>query len=124
MIVVIRKPEMTKKTSTPVKPPGRRLGKAWNASTEHTATARRPSMSARYGMSCALRTGSSGFQPGGSGWQAPPWPQSDGGKSLVGLVTRDGLEPSTQRSRVRLMSNPPAAKIRQRTKDTRLEGNE
>lgn len=53
---------MTKKTSTPVKPPGRRVGKAWNTSTEHTAMARRPSMSGRYWMLCALRTDLPAFQ--------------------------------------------------------------
>lgn len=48
MMVEIRKPEMTKKISTPMKPPFIDDGKAWNMTTERTATARRPSMSARY----------------------------------------------------------------------------
>ena len=47
-IVEMRKPEMTKKTSTPMKPPGSASGNAWKTTTAQTATARRPSMSARY----------------------------------------------------------------------------
>jgi hypothetical protein len=46
-MLLIRKPEMMKKMSTPVKPPGSAAGKAWNTSTDKTAMARRPSMSAR-----------------------------------------------------------------------------
>jgi len=48
MLVVMRKPEMTKKTSTPTKPPGTIQGKAWNKTTDPTAMARSPSMSGRY----------------------------------------------------------------------------
>src|SRR6478752_1886609 len=44
---VMRKPESTKKTSTPTKPPLTTPTPAWNATTSSTATARRPSMSAR-----------------------------------------------------------------------------
>jgi len=44
---VIRNPEMTKKTSTPTKPPSRPGIPAWNSTTASTATARRPSMSGR-----------------------------------------------------------------------------
>jgi hypothetical protein len=47
MIPEMRNPEMTKNTSTPAKPPGAAAGKAWNASTASTATARRPSTSGR-----------------------------------------------------------------------------
>lgn len=49
MMVEIRKPEMTKKTSTPTKPDLKMLsGKAWNRTTDITAMARRPSISGRY----------------------------------------------------------------------------
>ena len=49
MIVEMRKPEMTKKTSTPTKPDLKMLsGKAWKSTTEMTAMARRPSISGRY----------------------------------------------------------------------------
>ena len=47
-MLVIRKPEITKKTSTPMKPPGRAFGKAWKFITSITAMARRPSISGRY----------------------------------------------------------------------------
>src|SRR4051794_26516363 len=47
-IPVIRNPDMTKNTSTPTKPPGMMVGKAWNATTHRTATARSPSMSGRH----------------------------------------------------------------------------
>lgn len=45
----IRKPEITKKTSTPTKPPLNicTLGKAWNTKTANTATALKPSISGR-----------------------------------------------------------------------------
>jgi len=49
MMVEMRKPEMTKKTSTPTNPDLKMLsGKAWNRTTEMTAIARRPSISGRY----------------------------------------------------------------------------
>jgi hypothetical protein len=44
---MIRKPEITKNTSTPTKPPAGRPRSTWKASTSSTATARRPSMSGR-----------------------------------------------------------------------------
>ena len=47
---LMRKPLMTKKTSTPKKPPGKCCGQDWNATTDTMATARRPSMSALYGV--------------------------------------------------------------------------
>src|ERR1041384_903297 len=47
-MVEMRKPEMTKKISTPTKPPANTPGNAWKPTTASTATARRPSMSARY----------------------------------------------------------------------------
>jgi hypothetical protein len=48
MIPVIRKPEITKNTSTPMKPPGMAFGNAWKFRTSITAIARRPSTSGRY----------------------------------------------------------------------------
>ena len=48
MMLEIRKPEMTKKTSTPTKPPWTVSGKAWNPTTVRTAIPRSPSMSGRY----------------------------------------------------------------------------
>ena len=48
MMPVIRKPEITKNTSTPMKPPGMAFGKAWKCRTSITAMARRPSTSGRY----------------------------------------------------------------------------
>ena len=49
MIVEMRNPEMTKKTSTPTKPDLKTLsGKAWKRTTEITAMARSPSISGRY----------------------------------------------------------------------------
>lgn len=49
MMVEMRKPEMTKNTSTPTKPDLKTLsGKAWKRTTEMTAMARSPSMSGRY----------------------------------------------------------------------------
>ena len=49
MMLEMRKPEMTKKTSTPTKPDLKMLsGKAWKRTTEMTAMARKPSMSGRY----------------------------------------------------------------------------
>ena len=49
MMVEIRNPEMTKKTSTPTKPDLKMLsGKAWKRTTEMTAMARSPSISGRY----------------------------------------------------------------------------
>jgi hypothetical protein len=45
--LVIRKPEMTKKTSTPTKPPGASGTRAWKRMTKMTAIARRPSTSGR-----------------------------------------------------------------------------
>lgn len=44
---VITKPEITKKTSTPTKPPVRRGTPAWKRTTSRTAMARRPSTSGR-----------------------------------------------------------------------------
>ena len=44
---VIKKPEITKNTSTPTKPPPIPGSWAWNSTTANTATARRPSMSGR-----------------------------------------------------------------------------
>ena len=52
----IKKPEMTKNISTPIKPPVSHLGKAWKPTTDKTAIARRPSMSGRYAM-CVRRGG-------------------------------------------------------------------
>ncbi len=43
----MRKPERTKKTSTPRKPPGSIDGRAWWAITASTATARSPSRAGR-----------------------------------------------------------------------------
>ena len=49
MMVDIRNPEMTKKTSTPTNPDLKILsGKAWKRTTEMTAMARSPSISGRY----------------------------------------------------------------------------
>ena len=49
MMVEIRNPEITKKTSTPTKPDLKMLsGKAWKRTTEMTAMARSPSISGRY----------------------------------------------------------------------------
>src|ERR1700751_1189034 len=48
MIEVIRKPEITKKISTPTKPLRSEFGKAWKATTERTATALSPSISGLY----------------------------------------------------------------------------
>ena len=49
MMVDIRNPEITKKTSTPTKPDLKMLsGKAWKRTTEMTAMARSPSISGRY----------------------------------------------------------------------------
>lgn len=49
MMVEMRKPEITKKTSTPTKPDLKMLsGKAWKRTTEMTAMARSPSISGRY----------------------------------------------------------------------------
>jgi len=49
IMVEIRKPDITKKTSTPTKPDLKMLsGKAWNRTTEMTAMARSPSISGRY----------------------------------------------------------------------------
>ena len=49
MMVEMRNPEMTKKTSTPTKPDLKTLsGKAWKRTTEMTAIARKPSISGRY----------------------------------------------------------------------------
>lgn len=42
---MIRYPEMTKNISTPMKPPGRNYGHAWNINTAMIATALRPSIS-------------------------------------------------------------------------------
>jgi hypothetical protein len=47
MIPVIRNPEMTKKISTPTKPPKTRGASKWNPITDNTASARNPSMSSR-----------------------------------------------------------------------------
>jgi hypothetical protein len=48
MIVVIRYPLITKKTSTPTNPPEKVLNPAWNKITGKTAIARKPSISLRY----------------------------------------------------------------------------
>jgi len=48
MIDDMRKPEMTKKISTPMKPPAILSGNAWNPTIDRTAKARKPSISARY----------------------------------------------------------------------------
>lgn len=47
IIPEIRYPEMTKKMSTPMKPPGMKRGQAWNITTMPTAIVLRPSISAR-----------------------------------------------------------------------------
>jgi hypothetical protein len=44
----MRYPEITKNTSTPMKPPGRTDGKAWNRMIVVTAMALKPSTSRRY----------------------------------------------------------------------------
>lgn len=44
----IKYPEMTKKISTPKKPPGKMPGNAWNSKTGKTAMARMPVMSDRH----------------------------------------------------------------------------
>ena len=44
---VIRKPEMTKNTSTPTNPPGSADGQKWQTTTIATATARSPWISGR-----------------------------------------------------------------------------
>jgi hypothetical protein len=49
----IKYPEITKKTSTPINPPGNHAGNAWKATTIKTATARSPSISERYCKECA-----------------------------------------------------------------------
>lgn len=41
----IKYPEITKNRSTPMYPPGKKLGKKWNKITEITATALKPSIS-------------------------------------------------------------------------------
>ena len=54
--VVMRKQEMTKKTSTPRKPPGSHAGTRWKTTTAMIARARRPSRPARWprrGRPCA-----------------------------------------------------------------------
>ena len=48
MIVQMRKPDMTKNTSTPQNDPKTLSGKAWKRTTDMTAMARSPSMSGRY----------------------------------------------------------------------------
>ena len=48
---VMRKPETTKKTSTPRKPPGSQLTSPWNTMTAATATARSPSSDGEYRIS-------------------------------------------------------------------------
>ena len=48
MMPVIRKPESTKNTSTPINPPGRKLNPAWFNITSRTAIDLRPSMSYLY----------------------------------------------------------------------------
>ena len=49
MMVEMRNPDITKKTSTPTKPDLKMLsGKAWKRTTEMTAIARSPSISGRY----------------------------------------------------------------------------
>jgi hypothetical protein len=50
MIEVIRKPLITKNTSTPTYPPPNRLNPAWNSMTGSTARARRPSISGRWAI--------------------------------------------------------------------------
>src|SRR6056297_1091907 len=57
MIVVIRKPEITKKTSTPTKPPAKMSNPAWKKITGSTATARSPSISRRYFIFWSLQKG-------------------------------------------------------------------
>ena len=47
MMPEMRYPEMTKKTSTPMKPPVMKSGKPWKMSTMAMAIVLRPSMSAR-----------------------------------------------------------------------------
>src|SRR5262249_11882322 len=48
--IPIRKPEITKKMSTPQNPPDSAAGMTWLTTTARTATARRPSMSLRTGF--------------------------------------------------------------------------
>ncbi len=48
MIPEMRYPEMTKKTSTPMKPPGINSGKPWKIKTIPMAMVLSPSISARY----------------------------------------------------------------------------
>ena len=44
MILEMRYPEITKKMSTPMKPPGRKAGHAWKMTTIPTAMVLNPSM--------------------------------------------------------------------------------
>lgn len=48
MILEIKYPEITKKTSTPTKPPTKIFGHAWNIITMPIAIVLSPSISARY----------------------------------------------------------------------------
>lgn len=47
-MLVIKYPEITKKTSTPINPPGKIVGQAWKMTTEMIAIALKPSMSFLY----------------------------------------------------------------------------
>src|SRR5689334_15019894 len=58
----MRNPEMTKKTSTPTKPPGTPGTAAWNSTTARTATARSPSMSGRNPGRGPCRLTASGYE--------------------------------------------------------------
>ena len=55
MIREMRKPEMTKKMSTPTKPPGSQARSAWKMTTPRTASARNPLMSALKSSAAAAR---------------------------------------------------------------------
>lgn len=55
MIDEIKYPEITKKISTPIKPPGKISGKPWNRTTEIIAIARSPSISGLYFVWVNLR---------------------------------------------------------------------
>ena len=61
---VIRNPEMTLNTSTPMKPPPKPGTWTWNSSTAITAIARMPSMSGRNSSERALVADKIGAAPG------------------------------------------------------------
>ena len=62
---VIRKPDSTKNTSTPMNPPGTMPNLAWYTSTSSTATERSPSMSGRKVVPCSASHSARGGTVGG-----------------------------------------------------------